>query len=88
MKLERQQFKGRQIEIKGGKDGPELRIDDVPMRYGRLPDGKYFLDDYAYDWADDLVELARRTSRIANASLWCRRRSHRVDVPAEQPRNR
>jgi hypothetical protein len=60
MKFERQQFKGRQIEVRDGKDGPELRIDDVPMRYGRLPDGKYFLDDYAYDWADDLVELARR----------------------------
>ena len=60
MKYERQQFKGRQIEIRDGKDGPELRIDDVPMRYGRLPDGLFFLDDYAYDWADDLVELARR----------------------------
>jgi hypothetical protein len=32
----------------------------VPVRYGRLPDGSYFLDDYAYDWSDDLVEVARR----------------------------
>lgn len=60
MKPERQEFKGRQIEIRDGKDGSELRIDGVPVRYDRLPDGKFFLDDYAYDWADDLVELARR----------------------------
>lgn len=60
MKPERQRYKGRQIEIRDGKRGPELLIDDVPMRYGRLPDGKFFLDDYAYDWSEDLVELARR----------------------------
>lgn len=60
MKSERRQYKGRQIELREGKDGPELRIDDVPVRYGRLPDGKFFIEDYAYDWSDDLVELARR----------------------------
>ena len=60
MKPERQQFRGRQIEIREGKEGLELRIDDVPMRYGRLPDGRFFLDDYAYDWTDDLADLARR----------------------------
>jgi hypothetical protein len=60
MKPERQQYKGRQIEVREGKRGPELLIDNVPMSYGQLPDGKFFLDDYAYDWSDDLVELARR----------------------------
>lgn len=60
MKPERQQFRGRQIEIREGKDGPELEIDGVPIRYGRLPDGRFFLDDYAYDWTDDLADLARR----------------------------
>ena len=60
MKPERQQFRGRQIEIREGKQGPELRIDDVPIKYGRLPDGQFFLDDYAYDWTDDLGDLARR----------------------------
>jgi hypothetical protein len=60
MKPEHQEYKGRQIEIREGKNGPELLIDNVRMRYDRLPDGKFFLDDYAYDWSDDLVELARR----------------------------
>jgi len=60
MKSERQKYLGRQIEIRDGKHGLELFIDNVPMGYGRLPDGQFFLDDYAYDWSDDLVELARR----------------------------
>ena len=60
MKSERQQYKGRQIEVRDGKRGPELLIDNLPMSYGRLPDGTFFLDAYAYDWSDDLVELARR----------------------------
>ena len=60
MKPERQQYKGRQIEIRDGTRGLELLIDNVPMGYGRLPNGQFFLDDYAYDWSDDLVELARR----------------------------
>ena len=48
------------IEVVKGKDKPVLRIDGVPVKYGRLPDGRYFLDDYAYDPSDDLEELARR----------------------------
>jgi len=40
--------------------GPELLIDGEPVSYGRLPDGSYALDDYAYDWTGDLVDLARR----------------------------
>jgi hypothetical protein len=59
-KPQRHEFKGHSIEVRPGKDLPELLIDDVPVRYGRLPDGSYFLDDYAYDWSDDLVEVARR----------------------------
>jgi len=51
---------GHRIELVKGKDGPVLRIDGIPVKYGRLPDGRYFLDQYAYDWTDDLEELARR----------------------------
>ena len=39
---------------------PELLIDEQPVRYGQLPDGSYALHDYAYDWDEDLIELARR----------------------------
>jgi len=38
----------------------ELLIDDRPVRYGRLPDGRYALHEYAYDWQGDLIDLARR----------------------------
>ena len=48
------------IETTEGKSGVELRIDGIPVKHGRLPDGRYFLDQYAYDWTDDLEELARR----------------------------
>ena len=38
----------------------ELHIDEQPVRFGQLPDGRYALEEYAFDWTDDLMELARR----------------------------
>ena len=38
----------------------ELHIDEQPVRFGQLPDGRYALHEYAFDWTDDLMELARR----------------------------
>jgi hypothetical protein len=38
---------------------PVLLIDGEPIRHGRLPDGSYFLYEYAYDWRDDLADVAR-----------------------------
>ena len=38
----------------------ELLIDEQPVRYGQLPDGRYALEEYAFDWRDDLMDLARR----------------------------
>ena len=55
-----QDYNGRRIEIRGRGDKLELLIDDVPVGYGRLPNGMFFLNNYAYDWTDDLMELARR----------------------------
>ena len=60
MKPEYAEHEGHRIEVRPGAREPELLIDDVPVRYGRLPNGKYFLDDYAFDWSDDLLEVARR----------------------------
>jgi hypothetical protein len=42
------------------EEGLELRIDGEPVDYGRLPDGRYFIHDYAYDWTEDLFDLAER----------------------------
>jgi hypothetical protein len=60
MKQERQEHAGHRIEVRERGRETELLIDDVPVRYGRLPNGKYFLHEYAYDWSDNVVDLARR----------------------------
>ena len=72
MQPERQEYQGHRIELRpraadeltarevGSESEPELLIDDEPIRYGRLPDGLYFLHDYAYDWRENLLDLARR----------------------------
>lgn len=72
MELERREYKGHRIELRARAADelrareverevePELFIDDVPIRHGQLPDGQYFLHEYAYDWRDNLMDLAQR----------------------------
>jgi hypothetical protein len=73
MELERHEYKGHRIELRAREGREELRareaereeelellIDDEPVRYGQLPDGRYALEEYAYDWTDDLMDLAQR----------------------------
>lgn len=61
-------YKGRRIALVSREPEPELQIDDEQVAYGRLPDGQFFLNDYAYDWTDDLMDLAeRRIDYRANA---------------------
>jgi hypothetical protein len=60
MKRERREYEGHRIEVRGREGQRELLIDDVPVRYGQLPNGQYFLHDYAYDWTDNLTELAQK----------------------------
>jgi hypothetical protein len=31
-----------------------------PEPHGQLPDGSYALHEYAYDWSDNLMDLAKR----------------------------
>jgi hypothetical protein len=59
MEPTRQEYKGHRIELRT-REELELIIDNEPVRYGRLPDGQYALHEYAYDWSDDLMNLARR----------------------------
>lgn len=68
----REEYKGHRIELRVRGDrgargaeaeqgeGLELLIDDEVVRYGRLPDGRYALHEYAYDWSNDLTDLARK----------------------------
>jgi hypothetical protein len=60
MKPKHQEYEGHRIELREREGKPELLIDKAPVRYGQLPSGKYFLQKYAYDWSDDLIEVARR----------------------------
>ena len=60
MKAERRKHHDHTIELREREDRFELLIDDVPVRFGQLPGGLYYLHEYAYDWTDDLMELARR----------------------------
>jgi hypothetical protein len=72
MQSERHTYKGHSVELRRRPDEaptareaeseaqPELLIDGQPVRYGQLSDGSYALHEYAYDWDEDLIELARR----------------------------
>ena len=72
MEPERQEYKGHRIELRPREDlaaereedlelqDLELRIDEQPVRFGQLPDGRYALEEYAFDWRDDLMDLAQR----------------------------
>jgi hypothetical protein len=72
MAPERQEYKGHRIELRAhpaderrareGKREEELDllIDDQPVHYGSLPDGSYALQEYAYDWSDNLMDLAKK----------------------------
>lgn len=72
MEPKRQQYKGHRIEVRArrahrarrpsraSEAQPDLLIDDEPVRYGQLPNGLYALHEYAYDWRDNLIDLAKR----------------------------
>ena len=72
MEPERQEYKGHRIELRPREgleaareedlelQDLELHIDEQPVRHGQLPDGRYALEEYAFDWTDDLMDLARR----------------------------
>ncbi len=64
MPPERLEYRDHRIELRAREglreEQPELLIDDEPVRYGQLPDGSYALNEYAYDWHDNLIDLAKR----------------------------
>jgi hypothetical protein len=73
MEPERQEYKGHRIELRAREGREEVRareaereeelellIDDEPIRYGQLPDGSYALEEYAFDWRENLMDLARK----------------------------
>jgi hypothetical protein len=55
-----EEYKKHRIELRESEGRLMLFIDKKPVHYGQLPDGRYFLNEYAFDWGDDLLALARR----------------------------
>ena len=47
-------------DLRRNDEAAELRIDGQTVEYVQLPGGSYALSMYAYDWSEDLVEVARR----------------------------
>lgn len=70
-----QEYNGHRIELRAREAeraaALELLIDGQPVRYGQFPDGLYFLHEYAFDWTDNLMDLARRL-------IDYRSRAHRI----------
>lgn len=60
MNAESVEHEGTKIDLRLEEGQPRVLIDGVPVKWGQLPDGKYFFHDYAYDWSDDLMALAKR----------------------------
>ena len=60
MKPECQEYEGHAIELRKHAGKIELLIDNLPIRYGQMHNGMYFLHDYAYDHAENLMELAQK----------------------------
>ena len=65
-------YKDHRIEVRDrptpdpgtARSGPghdvELLIDGEPVPHGVMADGQYFLDENAYEWGEELPDLARR----------------------------
>jgi hypothetical protein len=53
------EYKGHKIEIRKVGDKKELFINNSRIKYGQLPKGLYFLDKYAYDWKENLIDLSK-----------------------------
>lgn len=73
MEPTKETYEGHVIELRTVRERLDLRVDDVPVRYGQLPGGLYFLHDYAYDWSDDLMEVVRRYIRYRDLTDEIRR---------------
>ena len=78
MKPKHQEYEGHRIELREREDKPELFIDNAPIRYGQLANGLYFLHEYAYDWSDNLADLARRFIDYRRRADEIRREHHSV----------
>ena len=86
MEPEHLDYKGHRIELRAHdvdelralgterETGLELLIDDEPVRYGQLPDGSYALHEYAYEWSDNLMDLAKRFIDYRNRADKIRRK--------------
>lgn len=55
----RQKYKGHEVVIHRDDPGHRVLIDGEPFRYGRTARG-FYLDVYAYDRSESLIDVVRR----------------------------
>jgi hypothetical protein len=85
MEQGREDYRGHHLELRWPDEGfdakAQLLIDGEPMRYGQLPDGRYALEEYAYDWHDNLMDLARSyvDYRDKTGEIWREREQGSVE---------
>jgi len=92
MKPEHQEYEGHRIEVREREGKPELFIDNLSVLYGQLPNGRYFLHEYAFDWSESLKGteslITPATCPFTNRSLYEPRSAARARAwprPAQGP---
>lgn len=60
MSTEDEEYKGHKIRVEGEGKEATVHIDDEKYDVGVTTDGEYFLDVYAYDRSDDLMEVVKQ----------------------------
>ena len=66
MKSQQEKYEGSHTELQEKEGKIQLLIDNKLIKYGQMPDGSYFLYDYAYDPSDNLMDLARKFIKHRN----------------------
>lgn len=76
-------YKGHKIEIAPapkGEEPPQVVIDGKTYTGGRDSAGRYYLDVYAFDRADSLIEVAKRYLDHLEARAAAQRRLREGEV--------
>lgn len=71
-------YRGHSIVIVNDERRPRVLIDGRPHSYGIVGGKQFYLDDYAFDRADDLLEVVRRYIDYLEAVLASREATEQV----------
>jgi len=60
LKRHTDEYKGQKIEVRAAETDETLSINNRPIKWDKSPEDSYFLEKYAYDWKDNLEDLAKK----------------------------